>query len=343
MKGILMTEKIRWGIVSTGWMAQKFAEGLVALPEAEIVAVSSRTKESADKFAIQFQIPRRYTGIEEIANDKDVDIIYIATPHPMHKNETIICLNAGKAVLCEKPFAVNSKEVKEMIACAKKNKLFLMEAMWTYFFPAIIKMQELIAEGAIGEIGLVTVNFCSPRPFEPESRFFNPQLGGGALLDMGVYNIALVYKILGKEPTQIKSIAHIGKTGVDEQSTTILGYENNAMAVLTCSLRVGAINEVVIYGTEGYIKIPSSFWHPDKIILKKGEDAEKEFTFKRLGNGYCYEAVEVMKCLREGKVECPTMPLKTSAAIIKAMDKIRKQWKLVYPMEKKACRKNLSI
>lgn len=328
-----MAEKIRWGIVGTGWMAQKFAEGLGALNDAEIIAVASRSQESADKFAEQFGIPHRHIGIEALAADKDVDIVYIATPHPMHKNETITALNAEKPVLCEKAFAMNCKEVSEMTACARKNKLFLMEAMWMYFFPAIKKMSELIADGAIGEIRLLQSNICMRREIDARDRFFNPQLGGGALLDLGVYNIALAYKVFGKNPKKITSQVYIGQTGVDEQSSTIMVYENGAMAVQNCSLRAGAINEAVIYGTEGHIKIPSMFWLPDKIILKKGQDGEKELAFERLGNGWSFEAAEVMKCLREGKTECPAMPLKTSMAIMRTMDKIRRQWKLKYPME----------
>lgn len=333
-----MAEKIRWGIVGTGWMAERFAEGLGALEGAVIAAVASRAKESADKFANQFNIPCRYVGVEQIADDKDVDIVYIATPHPMHKNETISCLNAGKAVLCEKPLAMNSKEAGEMISCAKKNKLFLMEAMWMYFFPAAAKVSELICGGAIGEVQLVQSNICMRRPWEPKGRFFNPQLGGGALLDLGIYNIALAYKIFGRSPKQIRSRAYIGESGVDEQSTAIFGYEDGATAVLTSSLRTSTINDAFIYGTEGYIKIPSMFWCPDKIILKKENEEEKEFVFSRLGNGWSFEAAEVMKCLREGRVECATMPLKTSMAIMRTMDKIRGQWGLVYPMEKSAAR-----
>lgn len=329
-----MIQKIRWGIVSTGWMAQKFAEGLAALSDAEIIAVSSRTKEAADKFGDQFNVPRRYVGVEALASDKDVDIVYIATPHPMHKSETIHCLNAGKAVLCEKPMAMNGKEVSEMIACAKKNKVFLMEAMWMYFFPAIAKICELLAAGAIGEIRFLQANFCFRCEWDQKSRLLNPQLGGGTLLDIGVYVIAFAHKILGKEPVRITSMADIGQSGVDEQSAMIFGYDGGAVASLNCSFRVDAPCEAVIFGTGGYIKIPHMFFHPDKFILKTEQNAEKEFAFERLGNGYTYEAIEVMKCLREGKTECPIMPLKTSAAIMKTMDRIRKQWKLKYPMER---------
>jgi predicted dehydrogenase len=329
------SKKIRWGIVGTGRIAHLLAEGLGALEDNEITAVSSRTKESAEKFAEEFGVPGRHIGAESLANDKNVDIAYIATPHPMHKDDTITCLEGGKAVLCEKPLAMNSAEAGQMIECARKNKLFLMEAMWMYFFPAIEKICELIAGGDIGEIRLVQVNFCFWRQWQPESRLFNPQLGGGTLLDIGVYVIAFAHKIFGKEPARISSMAHIGKTGVDEQSSMIFGYESEAMASLNCSFRVEAPYEAAIFGTGGYIKIPHMFFQPDRIIVKIGQEAEKEIKFDRLGNGYSYEAAEVMRCLRKGKLECPTMPLDTSMVIMKTMDEIRRQWGLVYPMEKK--------
>ena len=329
------SKKIRWGIVGTGRIAHLFAQGLSVLPDAKITAVASRTKESADKFAAEFNIPHRYVGVEALAGDKDVDIVYIATPHPMHKDDTINCLKGGKAVLCEKPLAMNGSQVEEMIACARKNKLFLMEGMWMYFFPAIAKVCELVAGGAIGEVRLVQANFCFRREWEPKSRLLNPQLGGGALLDVGVYNIALAHKIYGKEPERISSMAHIGKTGVDEQASMIFGYEGGAMAVLSCAVQTETLFEAAIYGTDGYIKIPHMFFQPDRIIVKAGQDEEKEITFNRLGNGYSYEAVEVMRCLRDGEVECPIMPLDTSIAIMKTMDQVRQQWELVYPMEKK--------
>ena len=333
MKGKSMAKKIRWGIVGTGGIAQKFAQGLDVLPDAQLVAVASRSKESAEKFSAEFNVPNRHIGAEAIASDGDVDVVYIATPHPMHKDDTINCLKGGKAVLCEKPFAMNSSEVMQMVMCARERGLFLMEAMWMYFFPAMAKVRELITGGAIGEIRLVQANFCFRCEYDPEDRLLNPALGGGALLDVGVYNIALAQMIYGKGPIRISSMAHIGQTGVDEQSSMILGYENGAMAVLTCAIRTSTLNEAVIYGTDGFIRIPHMFWHPDRIIVKTGRDEEKEITFNRLGNGYSYEAVEVMQCLRNGEIESSTMPLDASAAIMKTMDQIRQQWNLVYPME----------
>ena len=330
-----MAKKIRWGIVGTGGIAHQFAKGLGVLEDTEITAAASRTKASAEKFAEEFGIPGKHIGVESLANDENVDVVYIATPHPRHKDDTINCLKGGKAVLCEKPFAMNSRETSQMIECARKNKLFLMEAMWMYFFPAIKKVGELIASGAIGEIRLVNVNFCFRRQWQAESRLFNPQLGGGTLLDIGVYVIAMAHRIFGKEPVQISSVPDIGKTGVDEQSSIIFRYDNGAMASLNCSFRVETPCEATIFGTGGYIKIPHKFFNPDRILVKTEQQPEKEMKFDRLGNGYSFEAAEVMQCLREGKLECPTMPLDTTVTIMKMMDNIRQQWGLVYPMEKK--------
>jgi predicted dehydrogenase len=329
-----MADKIRWGIIGTGGIAHHFARGLAVLADAQLVAVASRTKESADKFGEEFNVPHRHIGAEAIAADKEVDVIYVATPHPMHVSDTITSLNGGKAVLCEKPFAINICEVMQMVACAKKKKLFLMEAMWTYFLPAICEVRRLIAAGAIGEICLVQTTFCFRCPPDPQNRFLNPALGGGALLDVGVYEIAIAQMAYGREPVRISSMAHIGQTGVDEQESMIFGYDNGAMAVLTCAIRAQAVNEAAIYGTDGYIRILPNFWHSDRIIVKTGQSEEKEIKFEMVGNGYNYQAVEVMQCLRSGKTENSIMPLSTSIAMMKTMDRVRAQWGLTYPMEK---------
>lgn len=328
-----MNKKIRWAIVGTGGIAHKFAQALAILPDAELVAVSSRRKETANKFADEFNIPARYIGAQQLAQDKNIDVVYISTIHPAHKEETIICLNGGKAVLCEKPFAMNGLQIAEMIDCAKKNNLFLMEAMWMYFFPAMEKIRTLIAEGAIGAIRLLQADFCINPQRDPMDRMLNPLLGGGSLLDIGVYDIAFAQMVFGKEPHRIASLAHIISTGVDEQASMILSYNDGAMASLNCAFCVETASQAVIYGTNGYIKIPYMFFRPDSFFIKIGSDSEKEMKFTRLGNGYTYEAMEVIRCLRSGQTESPTMPLKTSAAIMRTMDIIRSQWKLVYPME----------
>ena len=325
---------IKWGIVGTGAIAKKFAEGLKSLEDAQLIAVSSRSMASADAFSNEYNIHNRHVGVDDFAANKDIDAVYVATPHSCHLKDTLACLNAGKAVLCEKPFAINSGEAEKMIKLAREKKVFLMEAMWTYFFPAMAKVRKLISTGAIGEVRLLQSNFCFRAGFNPESRLFNPELGGGALLDVGVYNIALAYMVFGKDPVEISSQATIGRTGVDEQSSIIFKYDDGAMATSTCAVRTGTDHNAVIYGTEGYIRIPHQFWQPKQVIFKTADADETEIMFNHKGNGYNYEAAEVGKCLRNGETECRIIPLDTTLSIMKTMDKIRAQWGLKYPMEK---------
>ncbi len=329
-----MSATIRWGIIGTGFIAHQFARGLAVLKDAKLIAVASRAKESADKFAEEFGVEHRHVGAEELAGNEDVDVVYVATPNTEHKGNTLSCLNGGKAVLCEKPFCINASEAAEMVKLAREKGLFLMEAMWTLCFPAMAKVREIINSGAIGEVRQVHSNFSFRGEWEPDGLLLNPELGGGSLLDVGVYNIALAQMVYQREPTRISGMAHLGETGVDEQSSVTLGYDNGALAVLTSAIRTETRQEAAIYGTDGYIKVPHTFWKPERIIVKTSQDEEREFKFDRVGNGYNYEAAEVMNCLRKGCLESRILPLDTSAAIMRTMDAIREQWGLVYPMEK---------
>ena len=229
---------------------------------------------------------------------------------------------------------MNVSEATEMVESARGKGLFLMEAMWTLCFPAMAKVREIISSGAIGEVRQVHSNFSFRCEWESDGILLNPDFGGGALLDVGVYNIALAQMVFQREPTRISGMAHLGETGVDEQSSVTLGYDNGALAILTSAIRTETSQEAAIYGTDGYIKIPHAFWKPERIIVKTSQDEERELKFDGAGNGYDYEAAEVMRCLREGRLESRILPLETSAAIMRTMDTIRKQWGLVYPMEK---------
>ncbi|MBW7992495.1 MAG: Gfo/Idh/MocA family oxidoreductase [Planctomycetes bacterium] len=329
-----MSATIRWGIIGTGFIAHQFARGLAVLNDARLVAVASRTKESAEKFGEEFGVEHRHVGAEQLAGNENVDVAYVATPNTMHKGNTLKCLNGGKAVLCEKPFCINASEAAEMVESAREKGLFLMEAMWTHCFPAMAKVREIINSGVIGEVRQVHSNFSFRCEWEPDGLLLNPDFGGGSLLDVGVYNIALAQMVYQREPTRISGMAHLGETGVDEQSSVTLGYDNGALAVLTSAIRTETRQEAAIYGTDGYIKIPHAFWKPERIIVKTSQDEEREFKFDRVGNGYNYEAAEVMRCLRNGCLESRILPLDTSVAIMRTMDTIRKQWGLVYPMEK---------
>jgi predicted dehydrogenase len=326
-----MADVTRWGIMGTGNIASQFARGLKPLSECELVAVGSRSKAKAEAFSQQFDVPRAHGSYESLVSDPDVDAIYISTPHPYHCDNTLLCLNEGKAVLCEKPFAINVLEAERMISAAKQNSCFLMEAMWTRFFPAIEKMRELIAEGAIGEVRLVKADFCFASPFDPQSRVFKLELAGGSLMDVGVYPIALASMVFDQEPKEAISMVNLGSTGVDEQASIMLGYESGSQAVLTCGIRLAAPLDAYIIGTKGLIHLPE-FSHPTSLTLET-PDQQETLSFDLLGNGYGYEALEVHRQLQQGRLESDRWPLEQSRRIMHLLDSLRAQWGLKYPME----------
>jgi predicted dehydrogenase len=328
-----MTKKIRWGILGTGGIAKKFAEGLQILPEADLVAVGSRAADTAERFARAFAIPHQHSSYDELANDPDVDVVYIATPHPFHMENTILCLKAGKAVLCEKPFAINADQAQQMVNVAGTEKLFLMEAMWTRFLPIIVKVRQWLANELIGRVRMVTADFGFRADWNPKHRLFNPELGGGALLDIGVYCVSMSSMVFGQPPAKITGMAHMGQTGVDEQSAMVLGYGDGQLASLSCAVRTQTPQQALIVGTKGMIRIHSPFWRATTatISIEGKENETIKMPFE--SNGFEYEAGEVMKCLRTGKLESDIMPLNETLAIMKTMDEIRAQWGLKYPME----------
>lgn len=324
--------KIRWGILSTGWIARKFAQGLSVLPDAEIVAVGSRAQETADAFGDEYGVPRRYATYEALAADPDVDVVYIGTPHPFHKDNAILNLEAGKAVLLEKPFTINAGEAEEVVALAREKGLFLMEAMWSRYIPIIVKLRELLAEGAIGGVRMLTADLGFRSEFDPKSRLFDPDLGGGALLDVGIYPISFASMVLGT-PTRIASLAAMGQTGVDEQAGVVFGYDGGQLTILHTALRTSTVHEATVMGTEGKIRVHSPWFYGTTLTLSiEGRDDEV-ISLPYEGNGYNFEAAEVNKRLREGKLESEIMPLDETLALMQTMDTIRAQWGLKYPME----------
>jgi predicted dehydrogenase len=328
-----VSKPLRWGIIGTGGIAKKFATGLQSAPDAELVAVGSRSQESADKFANEFNIPTRHASYEALATDSNVDAVYIGTPHPYHKGNTLLCLQNYKNVLVEKPFTVNAQEAQEVIKFAREQGVFLMEAMWTRFFPAMVKLRDLIAGGAIGEVMLVQADFgFRMGTVRPEHRLFSPDFAGGALLDVGIYPISLASMIFGKQPTRIASMTNLGETGVDELSAVIFGYKHNRMAIASTAIQVNTPHEARISGTEGQIYMPD-FWHPSELTLYRNGQPPQTFDLPFVGNGYNYEANEVAKCLSEGKLESDIMPLDESLGLMQTLDKIRAEWGLKYPME----------
>ncbi len=322
---------INWGILGCGAIAGKFADALQVIPDAQLYAVASQSETRARAFAAKHNAVAWHVGYDALAADPGVDVVYVATPHTFHKAHTIVCLNGGKHVLCEKPFAINQKDAREMVAVAKATKLFLMEAMWTRFLPVVRKVLDLLAGGAIGDIRMMTADFGFRANFNPRSRLFDPLLGGGSLLDVGVYTVAMASMIYKRKPSALVSIASLGTTGVDEQAAAILRYDRGETALLSSSLCAATANEAQIFGAAGSIRIPQ-FWRAVTATVFTGVSRDISIPFR--ANGYEYEAEEVMHCIKEGKLESDMMPLSESLAVMGTMDAIRAQWGLVYPMEK---------
>ncbi len=328
-----MPEFIRWGILGTGRIAHKFAEALTVVPDAELSAVGSRAQGTAGAFGDEFAVPRRHATYQSLAEDPEIDAIYVSTPHPMHCRDTLLCLNAGKPVLCEKPFALNAREAETMVQCARQRGVFLMEAMWTRFLPTIAQVREWLGDGAIGEVRNMMADFGFRTEFNPEGRLLNPELGGGALLDIGVYVVSLASMVYGKQPDRVAALADMGATGVDEQTTMAFRYDTGAMAALTCAVRTSTPGAVSIHGTQGNIRIPTPFYDAYAVILNV--DGEEPVTIEpdRVENGFKYEIEEAGRCLREGLLESPALPLDETLAIMRTLDAVRDEIGLKYPME----------
>ena len=324
---------IRWGILGTGRIAHHFANGLKAVPDAELLAVGSRAQESADAFGDEFGVERRYGSYQDLAADADLDAIYVSTPHQDHKASTLLCLAAGRNVLCEKPFAINAGEAREMVESARAKNLFLMEAMWTRFRPTMVKVRELIDSGAVGEPRFVSANIGWMSTYDPVFRLYNPELGGGALLDGGVYPVSFASMVLGT-PSAIASVATLGQSGVDEQEAIALLHPSGAVASIGMTIQASSVNLAQIVGTKGRIEIHHDWHRPEGLTYYPAGGERQEFLYPQTeGNGYQYEAIEVGRCLREGLLESPVMPLDETISIMETMDTLRGQWGVRYPME----------
>lgn len=326
---------LKWGILAPGSIANKFAAGLTGLPDAELTAVASRSLDRAKEFAAKHTVPRAYGSYEELVADPDVQAVYVANPHNFHRDATILCLEHGKAVLCEKPFAVSATEAQAMVDCARANNVFLMEAMWTRFLPAWQQIRAWITEGRIGEVRMLNGTFGFRAGADPKGRLLNPQLAGGALLDVGIYVASTAYWVTGQDPSSVTSSMHLGETGVDEQSAFIFSYPNGTLAMLGCAVRTSTRHTFTIYGTDGWIEVPHAFWNTTGAILHTG-DEEVRFAEPHLSNGYEYEAREVAECLARGATESEILPLDETVRIMTTLDAIRGQNGLVYPFERQS-------
>lgn len=325
-----MTEKnVRWGVLGTGGIASTFASDLPLVPGAELAAVGSRTPEAAAGFAERHGFARSHGSWAGLAADPEVDVVYVATPHALHFDAAMACLEGGKAVLCEKPMTLDLSSSARLVQEAGARGLFLMEAMWMRLNPAVLRLTQLIADGVIGDVTTVQADFGLQGPFEVTHRLRDPALGGGALLDLGVYPINLAHLILGS-PTTVHSWAHLTPEGVDQNTGLLLGYESGAVAALTCSLVGETRNAASITGTLGRIDLPQGFFVPRSFILHRAGAQPEEISFPFPGRGYQYEAEEVQRCLAEGLLESPLMPHSTTLDIMKLMDAIRAEIGVVY-------------
>ena len=321
---------VRWGLMATGRIAASFARDLALLPDHSLVAVGSRTDQSAERFGAEFDVPHRWGSYEALCADPDVDAIYVSTPHPGHHAATLLAISHGKAVLVEKPFAMDVAESREMVDAARSAGVLLVEAMWTRWLPHIVRVREVLAAETLGEIRYVTAEHGQWFAEDPAHRLFAPSLGGGALLDLGIYPISFAHMVLGT-PASIVARSTPAFTGVDGTTSAIFTYESGAQAVVVTSLGARSNNPAAIYGSEARLEIDGWFYTPggftvtahDGTVLERYEPPVE-------GRGMQYEAAEVGRCLTEGLLESPALPLDETLAIMGTLDEIRRQIGLDY-------------
>ncbi|QNA73087.1 Gfo/Idh/MocA family oxidoreductase [Streptomyces sp. So13.3] len=328
---------IRWGILATGGIAATFTEALLTLPDAEVAAVGSRSIGSAKTFADRYGIDRAYGSWAELAQDDSLDVVYVATPHSAHRAAAGLCLEAGRAVLCEKAFTVNVREAAELTALAADHGSFLMEAMWMYCNPLILRMAELVRDGAIGEITTVHADFGIAGPFAADHRLRDPAQAGGALLDLGVYPVSFAHLLLG-EPDTVRATAHLTPEGVDDNTGIVLGWDSGAVALLSCSITSGTPVTASVTGSTGRIEIPHGYFHPDRFTLHRDGHEPREYLLSEVTDvperdSLRHEAAEVMRCLRAGETQSPLVPLAGTLAVMRTLDAVRERIGVRYPGE----------
>lgn len=327
-----MTDVIRWGILGTGKIARAFANALKDTPDAVLAAVGSRSSDSAAAFGAEFGVVHTYGSYEALAAAPGIDIVYIATPHPMHAENATLLLHAGKAVLCEKPFTMNRREAEQVIALARAKNLFLMEAMWTRFMPALAEVKRVIASGEIGPVQHIMADFGFAASKDPAHRVNNPDLGGGALLDLGIYPLSISAALLGPVAS-VRASAELGETGVDLQTSFTLMHEGGGMSVCSCSFKARTPAELTVAGELGFVRMNSQFHRTTSVTVWLTDGATRTIETPFLGNGYVHEAIEAGRCLRAGLIESPDMTHDETRALMSVMDSIRAQIGVRYPVD----------
>ncbi|MFJ5935413.1 Gfo/Idh/MocA family protein [Streptomyces sp. NPDC093071] len=324
---------VRWGILATGGIAERFTTDLLTLDDAEVVAVASRSEAPAKAFAERFGIPRAYGEWAGLFADEDVDVVYVATPHHAHRTAAGLALEAGKAVLCEKALTLNAREAAELVALARDRGLFLMEAMWMYCNPLIRRIAELVRDGAVGEVRTVQADFGLAGPFGADHRLRDPKTGGGALLDLGVYPVSFAQLLLG-EPDSVQAHALLSPEGVDLNTAMLLGWSGTgASALLSCSIAADTPLTASVTGSLGRIDVPRGFFFPERFTLHRNGAEPEEFVAEADPHSFRHEAAEVMRCLRAGERESPLVPLDGSLAVMRTLDAVRDRVGVRYPGE----------
>lgn len=328
-------KQIQWGIIGCGGIAVKFVNSQRVLNNGKVVACASRTPGKAYEFSEKHGIERYFETYESMLADSAVDAVYVATTHNFHYENVKLCLESGKHVLCEKPMTVNAAQAEELCALSEEKGLFLMEAVWSRFLPALRRMQDLLAEGVIGEVTTVHCDFCIRVECDDSHRLKNPDLAGGALLDLGIYPITFAAMVLGSAPEKVTGHAVMGATGVDERSYYFLEYEGGARAVLSSSYTEQSPVDAKIYGTGGYIHVMPPFLGATMFVIHRNGADEPETVEYPCPDmeSFQYEIAEAQACIQAGKVESDTLPHAETIAVMKIMDTLRAQWNLVYPGE----------
>ncbi len=324
--------EFRWGIIGTGGIAKAFARDLSYFNSHIVQAVGSRSLEKASDFALEFPGCTSYGSYEELVADPMIDAVYVATPHPQHVENTILALNAGKPVLCEKPFAVNEIQAQAMVAASRKNGVALLEAMWTRFLPHIVQVREILASGVIGQVVNVRADFGEFLVDREIPRLIEPSFAGGALLDLGIYPVSFAHMVLGN-PARVTATGVLTEKGVDSQTSAIFDYENGAQAIITTTFITSTPCRATIAGTLGRIEIDRAFYSPAsmRLIMQDGTTTEYPNTYK--GRGLREQAAELERMVRNSEIESPVLTHKMSIEIMQTLDEIRNQIGLRYPFE----------